>query len=65
MVVMGTGIWQRNVPKRTPGYEKFGFIQKRKYSPENTEVYLGLLSHTQKLKEKKLDLGADQDYSRY
>lgn len=36
-----------------------------KYSPENMEVYLGLMSHTQKLKEKKLDLGADQDCSRY
>lgn len=51
--------------KRTPYYEKFGFIQKRKYSPENTEVYLGLLSQKQKPKEKKLDLGADQDYCRY
>lgn len=51
--------------KRTSDYEKFGFVQKRKRSPENTQVYLGLLSQNQKLKEKKLDLGADQDYSRY
>lgn len=61
---MGTGICQRNLPKRTPDYEKFGFIQKRKYSPENTKLYLGLLSHIQKLKKKKLDLRADQNYSR-
>lgn len=53
------------VTKRTSDYEKFGFLQKRKRSPENTQVYLGLLSQNQKLKEKKLDLGADQDYSRY
>lgn len=53
------------VTKRTPDYEKFDFTQKRKYSPENIEVYLGLLSQNQKLKEKKLDLGADHDYCRY
>lgn len=44
---------------------KIWFHTKRKYSPENTEVYLGLLSQNQTLKEKKLDLRADQDFCRY
>lgn len=67
------------VTKRTSDYEKFVLIptstsgtrQKRRcfyMQPcKHTDIFglLKLLSQNQKLREKKLDLGADQGYSRY